>query len=180
MCSTSERRMTSTSAIPPLAPISAVAPAAAALLGPFRDVRQQRHLTGTLDRRCHLHLVPAAGTGDAAAADLALLGDVAAQLVDVLVVDLRDVLLAEEAVAASDRPRRAAGPLALLLLLSPLSGHASPRTGCRRLLQPGSRRSPAAPRPARTGCRRRRARRRRGRRGTGRCRRRSRPPRVSR
>src|SRR5581483_5749804 len=98
---------------------------------------------------------------DAAAADLPLLGDVAAQLVDVLVVDLRDLLLAEEAVAALDLPCRAAGPPALLLLTL-LSSHASPRRECRRRLPPGSRRSPGPRRPARTGCHRRRRSDRRG------------------
>src|SRR5690242_19559326 len=164
--------MTSTSAVPAISAISAiatVAPAAApaAILGSFCDVRQQRHLARSLDGGRDLHLVPAAGAGDAPAADLAHLGDVAAQLVDVLVVDLRDLLLAEEAVAAPDLARGPAGPPAALLL-SLLSGHLSPRTGCRRLRPPGSRRSPGPRRPARTGCRRRR---RRGRRGTARCRR---------
>src|SRR5690242_19002221 len=171
--------MTSTSALPAVAvTVAALAPTAAALLRALGDVRQQRHLARPLHSRGHLHLVPTAGAGDAAAADLALLGDVPAQLVDVRVVDLRDLLLAEEAVAALDLPRGPAGPSALLLGL--LSGHASPRTGCRRLRPPGSRRSPAAPRRrARTGCRRRRTRRRRGCRGTGRCRRRPRRPRAS-
>src|SRR6185437_16035233 len=108
--------------------------------------------------------------GDAAAADLPLLGDVTAQLVDVLVVDLRDLVFAEEAVAALDLPLRASGPPPLLLLRL-LSGHASPRTGCRRRPQPGSRRSPAPRLRARTGCRRRH--RRLGCLGTGRSRPRS-------
>src|SRR6476646_4829689 len=99
--------------------------------------RDHRDPARALDGGRDLHLVPAAGAGDAAAADLALLGDVAAQLGDVLVVDLRDVILAEEAVAALDLPRRAAGPPPLLLLLILLSGHASPRRGCRRRPQPG-------------------------------------------
>src|SRR5207302_849177 len=156
------------SALAPVAvAVAAVAPAAAAFLRALGDVREQRHLACPLDRGRDLHLVAPAGPGDAAAADLALLGDVAPQLVDVLVVDLRDLLLAEEAVAASDLPRGAAGPPPLLLLTL-LSRHLSPRTGCRRLLPPGSRRSPALRRRARTGCRRRR---RRGCRGTGRSRR---------
>ena len=57
------------------------------------DVRQQRHLAGALDRDRDLPLVAAARAGDAAGADLALLGDVAPELVDVLVVDLVDLLL---------------------------------------------------------------------------------------
>src|SRR6476620_7833825 len=174
--------MTSISAVSPVATISAIAavapPPTAALVRALGDVRQQRHLARPLDRLRDLHLVPAACAGDAAAADLALLGDVGAQLVDVLVVDLRDLVLAEEAVAAPDLALRAAGPSPLLLLCL-LSRHRAPRTGCRRS-PPGSRRSPAAPPPARTGCRRRRRRRRRGRRGTGRSRRRSRLPRACR
>src|SRR5438876_12112914 len=160
MCSTSERRMTSTSAVPPVAAIAAVpavAPAAAALLRALGDVRQERHLARALDRGRDLHLMPAARAGNAAAADLALLGDVAAQLVDVLVVDLRDLLFAEEAVAAPDLPRGTAGPPPLLLLLVLLSRHASPRRGCRRLRPPARRLSPATlPRRARPGSRRRR------------------------
>src|SRR5204863_8505626 len=135
-----------------VATVAAVAPATAALaiVRALGDVREQRNLARPLHGGRDLHLVPAARARDAAAADLALLGDVAAQLVDVLVVDLRDVLLAEEAVAAPDLPLRAAGPSALLLLTL-LSGHRAPRTGCRRLRRPGSRRSPAPRRPARTG-----------------------------
>src|SRR5262245_43526697 len=146
--------MTSTSALPAvpaiaaIAAVAAVAPPAAAVLRALRDVRQQRHLARPLDGGCDLHLVTAAGAGDPAAADLALLGDVAPQLVDVLVVDLRDLFLAEEAVAAPDLPRGTAGPPPLLLL-GLLSGHASPRTGCRRLRPRGSRRSPAPRRRAR-------------------------------
>src|SRR5207248_9344928 len=111
-----------------LAVATAAAPAALAIVLALGDIRQQRHLPRPLDGGRHLHLVPAAGAGDAATADLPLLGDVAPQLVDVLVVDLRDLLLAEEAVAAPDLALRAAGPSPLLSLLS---GHASPRRGCR-------------------------------------------------
>src|SRR5437868_11380635 len=62
-----------------------------------------------------------AGAGDAPAADLPLLGDVAPQLVDVLVVDLRDLLLAEVAIPALDRP---CGAARTLPLLCSLTGHA--------------------------------------------------------
>src|SRR5262245_847565 len=163
--------MTSTSALPAVPAIAAVAPAASTLpiLRALGDVRQQRHLARPLHGGRDLHLVAAARAGDAAAADLALLGDVAPELVDVLVVDLRDLFLAEEAVAAPDLPRGTAGPPPLLLLLSLLSRHASPRTGCRRLRLRGSRRSPAPRRRARTDCLRRHHR--RGCRGTGRSRR---------
>src|SRR5579884_2637146 len=112
--------MTSTSALPAIAAIpavAAVAPATAAFLRSLRHIGQQRHLACALHRRRHLHLVPAARAGDAAAADLPLFRDVAPQLGDVLVVDLRDVLLAEEAVTALDLPRRPARPPPLLLTL---------------------------------------------------------------
>src|SRR4029079_13366916 len=85
------------------------------------DVGQQRHLTCTLDRDCDLPLVPPACAGDAPGPDLALLRDVAAQLVRVLVVDLVDLLLAEVAPALADRagcarplPPRLAVAVALL------------------------------------------------------------------
>src|SRR5829696_2394346 len=83
-----------------------------------RDVRQERHFARPLDRHRHLALVAAAGPGDPARAHLALLRDVAPELVVVLVVDLVDLLAAEVAVL----PARAAGhsarwlpPLALAL-----------------------------------------------------------------
>src|SRR5690242_11988067 len=60
-----------------------------------------------------------ARAGDAPAADLPLLGDVAAELVDVLVVDLGDLLLAEEAVATLDR----GGGTGAFPLWGPLSRH---------------------------------------------------------
>ena len=98
-------------------------PSAAAILGSFGDVRQQCHLARPLDGGRHLDLVSPAGARDAAAPDLALLRDVAPELVDVLVVDLRDVLLAEEAVAPLDLTSGRAAALALLLLLTSLFRH---------------------------------------------------------
>src|SRR5919108_551369 len=88
------------------------------------DVRQQRHLAGPLDGDGDLALMPAAGAGDPARADLALLGDVAPELVVVLVVDLVDLLLAEvaRALTAGRRHRRAPAS-ALLLLLSVAPRH---------------------------------------------------------
>src|SRR5947209_13657130 len=65
-----------------------------------------------------------ARAGDAPAADLALLRDVPAELIDVLVVDLRDLVLAEVTVAPLDGGRRASRPLSLLLLRS-LACHVS-------------------------------------------------------
>src|SRR5439155_9198737 len=126
-----------------------------------RHVRQQRHLACALDRDRDLALVPAARAGDPAVADLALLGDVAAQLVDVLVVDLVDLVLAEEAGLPLDRPRlRALAPATLVSLagtfVCPLSHSILPRTGCRRRQGRRSRRWPApSPPPGRTGARRR-------------------------
>src|SRR5205807_5991512 len=73
-------------------------------LAAVRDVGQQRHLTCTLDCDRDLALVPPARAGDAPRADLALLRDVAPQLVRVLVVDLGDLLLAEVTAALADRP----------------------------------------------------------------------------
>src|SRR5262249_39057275 len=107
--------------------ISAVTPpaAAAAVVRALRHVRQERHLAGALHGLRDLHLVAPARAGDAAAADLPPLRDVAAKLGDVLVVDLGDVLLAEEAVPPPDLTGRPAGPPAALLLLGFLSGHLS-------------------------------------------------------
>src|SRR5215212_5040560 len=82
------------------------------------DVGQQRHLARPLDRPRHLVLVAAAGTGDAARADLALLGDVPAEDVDVLVVDVVDLRLAELAALAPRRARLGAGTLAAAVALS--------------------------------------------------------------
>src|SRR5215211_3208686 len=65
-----------------------------------RHVGQQRHLAGALDRDRHLALVAPARARDAPRADLALLRDVAPQLVVVLVVDFLDLLAAEVAVLA--------------------------------------------------------------------------------
>src|SRR6266550_2336037 len=79
------------------------------------DVRQERHLARTLHCLRDLHLVATAGSGDAPAPDLPFLRDVAPELRDVLVVDLDDLVLAEEAVPALDRPCGAAGALALRL-----------------------------------------------------------------
>src|SRR5436309_5460124 len=58
-------------------------------------VREQRDLARPLDRHRHLPLVPPAGAGDPARADLPLLGGVPPELVVVLVIDLLDLLLAE-------------------------------------------------------------------------------------
>src|SRR6185503_2910826 len=60
-----------------------------------RHVRQQSHLTRALHRDRDLALVAPARSADAARADLALLGHVPAELVEVLPVHLVDLLLAE-------------------------------------------------------------------------------------
>src|SRR5438067_1747888 len=122
--STSFRRITcigSALPVPVVAP--AAAPAALTIVGALGDVWQERHLACALHGLGDLHLVAPARAGDAPAADLPPLGDVPPQLVDVLVVDLRDLLLAEVTVAAPDRPCRAAGALALRCLLLLLSRH---------------------------------------------------------
>src|SRR5437588_8953386 len=77
------------------------------LLATVGHVREQRHLTRTLDRNRDLSLMAPARTRDAPRPDLALLGDVTTQLVRVLVVDLLDLLLAEVAAALADRARGA-------------------------------------------------------------------------
>src|ERR1022692_1567403 len=99
-------------------PVAAIAATAGARLDALGDVRQQGHLAGPLHRLGDLHLVTPARAGDAAAADLPLLGDVPAQPVDVLVVDVRDLVLAEEAIAPLDLACRPAGTLPLLCSLS--------------------------------------------------------------
>src|SRR5439155_2605819 len=58
------------------------------------DVRQQCELTRALDSARDLHLMAAAGAGDAPGADLALLRDEPAQGRHVLVVDLLDLVAA--------------------------------------------------------------------------------------
>src|ERR1700677_3696502 len=81
---------------PPLAfPVAVAALAARAVVAAaLVHVRQQRQLARTLDGPGDLVLVAAAGAGDPARADLALLGDELAQRADVLVVDLLDVVAA--------------------------------------------------------------------------------------
>src|SRR3954454_20341497 len=88
-----------------------------------RDVREERHLAGALDRARDLVLVPAARSGDAARADLALLRDVPAQRARVLVVDVLDLRLAELAALAADRAALVAGPLAAALAVLGLLSH---------------------------------------------------------
>src|SRR5207253_11463900 len=77
-----------------------------------RDVGQQGHLARALDSDSDLALVSPAGAGDPPRADLALLRDVAAELVDVLVVDVVDLLAAEVAVALPGLAVAKPGPLA--------------------------------------------------------------------
>src|SRR5581483_8346930 len=74
------------------------------------DVREQRKLARPLHGDGDLALVAPARPADAAVADLALLRHVAPKLVDVLVVDLVDLRLAEEARLAPAGARRAALP----------------------------------------------------------------------
>src|SRR6185437_1203526 len=142
-------------------------------------VRQEGELAGALDRDRDLALVAPARAADAPGADLALLRDVAAKLVDVLVVDLVHLRLAEEAGLAAPAPGGCGalprgGAVGLLLCQRTLL-----RTGCRRRRPRSRHLRPASRRPGRTGCRRRHRRRRRGCRGTARSRRRSRWTRAS-
>src|SRR5713101_3674699 len=112
-------------ALPVAVPVSvaiAIAAAPLAVVAALGDVRQERHLTGALDRDGDLALVTAAGAADPARADLAALGDVAAKLADVLVVDLGDLGLAEEARLPPTAGRRGrALPASLVGLLSHLA-----------------------------------------------------------
>src|SRR3954451_902822 len=89
------------------------------------NVRQQRHLSRALDRDRDLPLVAPARPADPARADLALLGHVPAELVEVLPVPLVDLLLAEVTGTALSGPlHRLATPPALpVLLLSVASRH---------------------------------------------------------
>src|SRR5262249_44796552 len=87
--------------------VAAFAPSAAVLAAALVDVGQQRELARALDRAGDLDLVAAAGAGDAARADLALLGDELAQGRDVLVVDLLDLVAALLARLAPPAPRTA-------------------------------------------------------------------------
>src|SRR5207249_1382032 len=103
----------------------------------FGDVRQQGHLACALDCDRDLTLVPSARAGDPAGADLAPLGDVPAQLVDVLVVDLVDLVLTEEAGLPPDRAglARALAPR-LPVPVSFSSARRQARTGARRRRRP--------------------------------------------
>src|SRR4051812_44031232 len=60
-------------------------------------VRQQRHLASVLDRRGDVALVLGAVSGHPAGADLAAVGDELAQQRRILVVDVGEFLLAEQA-----------------------------------------------------------------------------------
>src|SRR5438094_910793 len=61
------------------------------------NVGQECHLPGALDRDGHEALVLAAGAAHTARADLASLGEVPAEKIEVLVVDVVHVVLAEKA-----------------------------------------------------------------------------------
>src|SRR6476469_9063407 len=95
-------------------PVSIAAAAFRAVVPALGDVGQQRHFPRALDRDRDLPLVPPAGAGDPARADLPLLGDVAAQLIGVLPVDLHDLVPAEQAVLLPDRAGGGAAAAALL------------------------------------------------------------------
>src|SRR4051794_5870217 len=106
-------------ALPAIAVAAGAPPAAFAVVAALGHVRQQRHLARPLHRYGHLALMPAARAADAPRADLPLLGDVAAELADVLVVDLVDLRLAEEAgLAPAPREGRQALPAPSVVALS--------------------------------------------------------------
>src|SRR5262245_50551545 len=89
-------------------PIAVTAAAAAGGLGRgLGGVRQQRQLAGALDGGRDLVLMTTAGARDAARADLAALGDEAAQARHVLVVDELDLVLAVRAGLATPAARAA-------------------------------------------------------------------------
>src|SRR5438874_1537971 len=92
--------------------------------------------------------MPPAGAGDPPRADLALLGDVAPELVDVLVVDLLHLLAAEVAVALANRPAGSGAALALLSLVS--LRHQNGMSSS--LAEPKSAPSAGAPAPLGTNC----------------------------
>ncbi|MDX6474573.1 MAG: large subunit ribosomal protein [Gaiellaceae bacterium] len=83
------------------------------------DVRKQGELARALHRDGDLALVAPARAADAARTDLSLLRHVAPELVDVLVVDLVDLALAEEAGLAAPGPAgRGALPAPSLLAIA--------------------------------------------------------------
>src|SRR5262245_25249223 len=106
-------------AITTIAPVTTVAPVApgAALLGDARDVRQQRHLAGVLDRLGHVGLLLGVVAGDPAGPHLGTVGHEPAQQVHVLPVDVLDALGDEQAGLLL-------GPAGVVLVLGPgLGGH---------------------------------------------------------
>src|SRR5580765_1050345 len=94
-----------------------------------RHIRNERDLTGPLDRRLQLALVHRAGAGNTARQNLAALGHERTQQLHVLVVDIVDLVRAELAdlPAAEHRP-----PLPLRfvtgLLVAPAAAPAGPAT----------------------------------------------------
>src|SRR5690606_21209594 len=83
-------------------------------------VRDQGQVTGALDRGGQLALVARLGAGHAARDDLAGLGQVLAQGVEILVVDLLDALGSELAeLAAAEELGHGCAPQAASALLPP-------------------------------------------------------------
>jgi hypothetical protein len=72
-------------------------PPPATLLGDAAGVGQQRHLAGVLDRHGDVGLLLGVVAGDPAGADLGPVGHEPAEQVDVLVVDVVDRLLGQDA-----------------------------------------------------------------------------------
>src|SRR5690606_11281946 len=77
--------------------LATLATAAATLLRDAARVRQEGHLTGVLDRHGDRGLLLGVVAGDPTSADLGAVGHEAAQEVHVLVVDVLDRLLREDA-----------------------------------------------------------------------------------
>ncbi len=112
---------------PPLVALTGARPRRRTGVG---HVRQQRHLSRAFDCNRELSLMPATCPGHPRRADLALLRDVAPELARVLVVDLDDLVLAEQARLAPERlpcaaRTTAAGSGFVVLLRSRLRGHRS-------------------------------------------------------
>src|SRR5882757_6966941 len=83
------------------------------MVASIRDVRNQRDLTCTLDRRLQLSLMLGTGTGDPARQNLAALGHKGPQQLDVLVVDVVDLVRAE---LADFPPAEQRAPLTLCVV----------------------------------------------------------------
>src|SRR4051794_27643002 len=105
--------------------------------GLLGDVREQAELAGALDGAGELALMAAAAAGHASGADLALLGELAANATEVLVVDDVDLV---PAIRAGLAPACAGGSLSIAPASSPTAGARgllpTARLTCHLLLSP--------------------------------------------